>query len=421
MHIIQSPLFDFEAFITSKNNNRLSKILEVLPAEKLLIALEQEHWTGRKGYSVRGMWSALIAGLLYQCHSLADVVRLLKRDKETRLICGFSKDDLPGEDAFSRFLKKLVKHIALFDEFLSKLVDLLRELLPGFGVKLAVDSTDILAYSNGHREHPSDTDAGWGAKKKSNIQGEGETREGNRKGKKEEPHIYYWFGYKLHLIIDALYELPMAFVLTPANVADTTQMKPLLRKAGADQEPTQPEAVISDKGYDSQDNNQFIYQDCKAAPIIPIRERKDMQLPDICNAKGTPLCSCGLAMVYWGRDGNYLKYRCPHVLGKGECKSRFRCTSSPYGYVLKLPIAEDVRRHPPVPRESRKWERLYKMRTAIERVNSRVKDLLGLNKITLRGIVKVTVRSALSLLVMLAAAVSMAKEHKYKEIRSLVT
>jgi hypothetical protein len=198
-------------------------------------------------------------------------------------------------------------------------------------------------------------------------------------------------------------------------------MKPLLRKAGADQEPTQPEAVISDKGYDSQDNNQFIYQDCKAAPIIPIRERKDMQLPDICNAKGTPLCSCGLAMVYWGRDGNYLKYRCPHVLGKGECKSRFRCTSSPYGYVLKLPIAEDVRRHPPVPRESRKWERLYKMRTAIERVNSRVKDLLGLNKITVRGIVKVTVRSALSLLVMLAAAVSMAKEHKYKEIRSLVT
>jgi hypothetical protein len=50
-----------------------------------------------------------------------------------------------------------------------------------------------------------------------------------------------------------------------------------------------------------------------------------------------------------------------------------------------------------------------------------VRDLLGLNKITIRGIVKVTVRSALSLLVMLAAAVSMAKEHKYKEIRSLVT
>ena len=92
MHMIHSPLFDFEAFISQKENNCLVKTLEALPAEKLLIALEQEHWTGRKGYSVRGMWSALIAGLLYNYHSLADVVRLLKRDKETRLICGFSKD-----------------------------------------------------------------------------------------------------------------------------------------------------------------------------------------------------------------------------------------------------------------------------------------------------------------------------------------
>jgi transposase len=412
MHIIQSPLFDFEAFIQEKSQSRLVGILEALPAEKLLIALEQEHWTGRKGYSVRGMWAALIAGLINQCHTLADVVRLLKRDKETRLICGFSKDDMPGEDALGRFLKKLVKHAVLFDEFIQALVDKLRELLPGFGAKLAIDSTDILAYAKGYREHPADTDARWGAKKKGNSKD---------KGEKKEPDVYYWFGYKLHLVIDALYELPLAFILTPANEADTSYLKPLLQKARVDQEKRKPEAVITDKGYDSQENNTFIYKDCKATPIIPIRERKDAQLPDICNAKGTPLCSCGLAMVYWGRDGNYLKYRCPYVLGKSECKSRFRCTSSPYGYVLKLSIAEDVRRHPPVPRESKKFQRLYKMRTAVERVNSRVKDLLGLNKITLRGIAKVTVRSALSLLIMLASAVSMAKEHKYDQVRSLVT
>jgi len=238
MHIIQSPLFDFEAFVVDKSNNRLIKILEVLPAEKLLIALEQEHWTGRKGYLVRGMWAALIAGLINQCHTSADVVRLLKRDKETRLICGFSKDDMPGEDAFGRFLKKLVKHAAVFDECIQDLVNLLRDLLPGFGAKLVVDSTDIPAYSNGHREHPSDSDARWGAKKKRNGQGGKETGESSEK--KKEPDIYYWFGYKLHLIIDAVYELPVAFVLTPANEADTTQMKPLLQKAKADQEKTKP-------------------------------------------------------------------------------------------------------------------------------------------------------------------------------------
>jgi len=422
MHIIQSPLFDFEAFISQKSNNRLIRVLEALPSDKLLIALEQEHWTGRKGYSARGMWSALIGGLFFQCGSLAEIVRLLKRDKDTRMVCGFSLDNLPGEDAFSRFLKKMVKHADLLDECLNNLVNNLRGLLPEFGSKLAVDSTDILAYSNGHRKNPSDQDARWGAKKAgtTNKETDGKVAEGDSH-KCQKDDMYYWFGYKLHLVIDAIYELPISFVLTPANEADTTQMKPLLQKAGADQEKTMPEAVIADTGYDSQDNNKFIYKQCKSAPIIPIRERKGMQLPDICNAKGTPLCGCGLEMVYWGRDGNYLKYRCPYVMGKSECKSRFRCTSSSYGYVLKLPIADDIRRHPPVPRESKKFQRLYKMRTAIERVNSRVKDLLGLNKITFRGIVKVTVRSALSLLVMLAAAVSMAKEHKYDQIRSLVT
>ena len=199
------------------------------------------------------------------------------------------------------------------------------------------------------------------------------------------------FGYKLHMVVDAVYELPVSFTLTPANEADTVQIETLLQKAGADHEETKPQAIIADKGYDSQANYQFIYGQCKSAPIIPIREREGEQMPDICNAKGTPLCSCGLEMAYWGRDGNYLKYRCPHALGKQACKSIFRCTASPYGYVLKLPIADHPRRHLPVPRETKKWQRLYRLRTAVERVNSRVKELLGLDKLTLRGIGKVTV------------------------------
>jgi hypothetical protein len=203
MHIIQSPLFDFEAFISQKSNNRLGKLLEALPAEKLLLTLEMEHWTGRKGYSIRGMWSALVAGLINRCYTLASIVRLLNRDRDTRLICGFSKDNMPGEDALGRFLKKLIKHTDLFEECLNTMVGRLRDLLPGFGEKLAIDSTDIVAYSNGHREHPSDPDAHWGAKKKGNTETEGV--KGDQKGKSKEPNIYYWFGYKLHLIVDALY------------------------------------------------------------------------------------------------------------------------------------------------------------------------------------------------------------------------
>lgn len=410
MHIIQTPLFDFEAFIAERGKDRLTLVLEALPAEKLLIALEKEHWTGRKGYLVRGMWSAFIAGVLYDCHSIADIARLLEKNRDVRLVCGFAKDDLPGEDALGRFLKKLLAHEGLLEECFSGLVEKLRLSLPGFGAKLAVDATDIEAYSNGHRKSPSDLDASWGVK---------EAKTGSPKGKEKD--LYRWFGYKLHLIVDALYELPIAFTVTPANENDTTQMKPLLERAELFKAENKPQAVIADKGYDSKDNCLTIFKEAHAAPIIPLIEKPGFESPDICNAKGTPTCGCGLEMVYWGRDGKYLKYRCPDVLGRAKCRCRFPCTASSYGYVLKLPVMkEDPRRHVPVPHETKKWARLYKMRTAVERVNSRVKDLLGLRKITLRGIAKVTLRSLLSLLVMLAAAVSMAERHRLKEVRTLV-
>jgi IS5 family transposase len=337
---------------------------------------------------------------------------MLERDKETRTICGFSQANIPSQDALGRFLNKVVEHEDLLEKCFANLVKEARQLLPGFGTKLAVDSTDIKAYSNGHRKSPSDPDARWGAK------GAGHHSVPGNDSKRRD--VYYWFGYKLHLVVDALYELPVGFNLTPANEADTMQMEGLLKKAGADQAESKLEAVIADKGYDSQSNNQFIFGECKAAPIIPVREVAGMQMPDICNAKGTPLCSCGLEMVFWGRDGNYLKYRCPEATGKKECLSRFKCTSSTYGYVLKLPINDDPRRHPPVPRETKKWARVYRLRTAVERVNSRAKELLGLRQITLRGIGKVTVRAMLSLLVMLAAGVSMARRHRLKELRTLV-
>jgi IS5 family transposase len=423
MHIIQPVLFDFDTFIKLPANDRLLIVLEALDAEKLILSLERRHRTGRKGYSVRGMWAALIAGVLCQCRSIAETVRLLERDKTVRAICGFpGRDEVPTEDALGRFVKRVVERQDLLEECLERLVERLRQLLPGFGRKLVVDSTDIKAYANGHRRQPSDPDARWGAKGAGRSpEGEVETGSGeaeSRRGKKRD--VYYWFGYKLHLLIDPVYELPVTFTVTPANVADTQQMPPLLEKAKLERPGRRPEAVIADKGYDSKSNSDLIYRAYQAAPIIPIIEKPGMQLPDICNAKGTPTCGCGLPMVYWGRDGRYLKYRCPDALGRTKCTDRFRCTPSSYGYVLKLPIGDDARRHPPVPRETKKWERLYRLRSAVERVNSRVKDLLGLRRLTLRRIAKVTVRCAFSLLVMLGSAVGMAQRSRFRELRALV-
>ena len=189
-----------------------------------------------------------------------------------------------------RFLAKLIAHEDLVEACFESMVEKLRHLLPGFGQKLVVDSTDIKAFSNGHRRRKSDPDARWSAK--------GITEGKQEQGKKRD--LYYWFGYKLHLLVDGIYELPVSFSLTPANESDTQQMPVLLEKAKLKRPDVKADAIIADKGYDSQKNYQLIYEEYSASPIIPIKERAGMQLPDICNARGTPTCSCGLEMAFWG-------------------------------------------------------------------------------------------------------------------------
>ena len=48
-----------------------------------------------------------------------------------------------------------------------------------------------------------------------------------------------------------------------------------------------------------------------------------------------------------------------------------------YGLTVRVPREIDLRRFPAVPRATKKFERLYKGRTAVERVNARLKIFWG--------------------------------------------
>jgi hypothetical protein len=135
-----------------------------------------------------------------------------------------------------------------------------------------------------------------------------------------------------------------------------------------------------------------------------------------CNELGTPICDCGEKMIYAGRDGKYLKFRCPkHSEPLGG-----PCSTSRYGRVLKIAISENERRWPGIARESKKFKRLYKRRTSVERVNSRVKEHLCLDDQHVRGLAKTTVNVALSLLVMLGGALAMARKKELENLRQIV-
>ncbi|MCX8053841.1 MAG: transposase [Armatimonadetes bacterium] len=161
-----------------------------------------------------------------------------------------------------------------------------------------------------------------------------------------------WFGYLVTLIVDCEYELPLCFDVSPANESETTKL-PKIFDDLREKHPGLPiETVIADAGYDSAANCAHILDEVRALPIIKMRLERG---PDAecaspmcrCTELGVPICDEGSKMRYAGRDGEYLKWRCPAVLEGRACACAMdNCSASAYGRVLKVRIAEDVRRFP---------------------------------------------------------------------------
>lgn len=89
--------------------------------------------------------------------------------------------------------------------------------------------------------------------------------------------------------------------------------------------------------------------------------------------------------------------------------------------LVRVKLDEKSLRHlGPVPRDSKKFERLYRGRTAGERVNGRLKKSWGLDCVRRRGLKRVQVWVQLALLCMNAFALSMAQAGYIAEVRRTV-
>lgn len=363
----------------------------------LLVAVREYRWAGRPGYPTKVMWRTLIASYVLSIPTIQELIRTLHRNPFVAVQCGIHSDaEIPTRFAYYRFIKKLIAHSELIEKCMAKTVNALKEQLPGFGEIVAVDSTDVPTYSNRYRKLPSDPDAKWGFKKNSNG---------------EE---YRWLGYKMHLVSDAKYEIPMMPLVTAANAHDSPLMIPILEKNRSYLRDFSPQYITADKGYDTGENYRASVEDFKAVPIIDLnlrgRKGKTARFEDIADEYGTPYCAWGIPMVFWGYDKKQkrLKYRCPQACGKGGCTWLDKCSKSAYGHVVKINIRDDYRRFIQVPRHTHRWKKLYNMRTSIERVFSRLKkDGDGrLVNHRIRGLDKITLNCLLSVWIMQARALS---------------
>ena len=73
-----------------------------------------------------------------------------------------------------------------------------------------------------------------------------------------------------------------------------------------------------------------------------------------------------------------LKYRCPAKHEGWRCPNGKVCNKGKsYGLTVRVKREIDLRRFPPIPRATKQFERRYKGRTAVERVNARIKVFWG--------------------------------------------
>ncbi len=239
---------------TTPLTRQLTALFKVIPEEELLKALKV-YYAGRRGYTNRVLWRTYVAMTVLNLPSFASRIRALQNNPLLAIACGiYSREEIPSKFAYSRFMRKLAQR-----KYLKRVKDVMRELtrrlyhtLPDFGKSVAIDSTDLKAWSNGNKKPVSDPDATWAAKV-------------DTAGRKK-----FYYGYKLHLIADTQYELPIAANITTASINDVRVASRVLSQARFTYSKFRPKYIICDAGYSSKKLRALIRGQFDSQPIIKV-------------------------------------------------------------------------------------------------------------------------------------------------------
>lgn len=474
-YALQIPLLDFEQILEVKPNERLWRTFSFLSDEldRVAAAIDRKESRGRSGrtpgrtgYSTAALLRALLAMFILQIPNRAQLAVRLAGDPRLAWTCGFDPfGRTPSEATLSRLFERLSEVPDLVTEFHTVVVR---------GKKMgcigdeaaAIDSSHVHAYESAPkpltkaekealatpvkplrdqnsppgdvgpaevgRPEPAASDdsssttpsmggdsAATGVTRRPQVVEELATAPAWGAKRNPRGNVFYWFGYKLHAVVDTLSELPVDFCVTGANIHDAVVLLPLLRSLQKNSPEVTFRYHVADKAYDAREIYETVRSEFQAQAVIPLNLRAATEPPVGFTHEGIPVCTAGLPMVPWGAERTTIKFRCPEAAGKGPCPIDMHCSDSPYGYTIKRKVEDDARRLSIPLRTSRKYERLMKKRTAVERLFSRTRGHLQMDNVKVRGIEKVRTHMTLMLLALVASTLAEAA-HRAK-VRPLVT
>jgi hypothetical protein len=193
----------------------------------------------------------------------------------------------------------------------------------------------------------------------------------------------------------------LAYDVTDTQAGDNERVEALVSQAQANL----PEGRIETLAYDKAADDEKVHQRLHDEGIKPLIKNRAMWEQDperplpgppgryplnvVHTEDGTLYCydtvsdppvRHKMAYVGYEKDRGKLKYRCPARHEGWACPSEGRCNAGKsYGLIVRVEHTLDLRRFPAIPRATLQFERLYKGRTAVERVNARTKVFWGVD------------------------------------------
>ena len=391
------PLFAWEALEDSPSLQTLREFLAAVPDAKLLDSLRQGRGKGRDDYPVSVLWGTLLLSIALRHPSLEACLGELSRNRALRELIGIeSEAQVPKKWNLSRFLAVLGRdpHRTVLGEVFDTMARRLGEVVPDLGRDTAGDASGLNA-----RPTPESKTKRWTSKatKDSALP---EPSGGRKEYSDEEGKIVKvveWFGYKFHLLVDVKHEVALSYRITSTKEADNEVLPSLLQRGQANLPPGRIKTLAYDKACDDVKVHRLLHQ-AKITPLIQNRalwkDQTEQMLPGhngrsniVYDEFGTVHCYNKVSdpevrqrMSYIGHEPSRgtLKYRCPARHEGWTCPSDGRCNAGKsYGLTVRVKQAIDLRRFPPIPRATKQFERLYKGRTAVERINARIKMFWG--------------------------------------------
>lgn len=394
------PLFAWDCLEDSPSLRTIKDLLAALPDGKLLNSLRAARGKGRNDYSVHVLWGVVVLRVALRHITTEAVLAELRRNEGLRQVIGIdSERGVPNKWNMSRFEDVLGQepHRTYLKEIFNVLIQRLGSAVTDLGRDTAGDATALSARRKSEKGAQEEIDEGL-------PQPSG----GRKEYKNDQGHVtkvVEWFGYKLHLLVDVKHEVVLAYEITDTRAGDGETLPVVLEQAQANLPEDRIKTLAYDKAADSEDVHRLLAAE-GITPVIQMRSlwqsESERMLPGhdgssnvVYTEDGTIYCYDKVSespvrhpMAYIGYEPERetVKYRCPAQHEGWDCPMSTICNAGKsYGKTVRVNRDLDPRRFPSLPRATKKFERMYKGRTSVERVNARLKVFWGVDDGNLTG------------------------------------